>query len=53
VDYLDWSEGVHWKKWFVACRRILLFATYNCKSGEQDAESALVSALLSSFQCRE
>jgi len=53
AEYVDWNEGVYWKKWFVACRRILLFATYNCKRGEEDLESQQTSTLLSSLRCRE
>ena len=53
AEYVDWNEGLYWKKWFVACREILLFATYNRKRGEEGLESPHAQALLSSLRCRE
>ncbi len=53
AEYVDWAEGAYWKKWFVVCRKVLLFITYNCKRGEEDLESTGASALLSSLRCRE
>lgn len=53
AEYVDWNESVYWKKWFLACRKVLLFATYNCKRGEEDLESADAFALLSSLRCTE
>jgi hypothetical protein len=53
AEYVDWAEGTYWKKWFVACRKVLLFITYTCKRGEEDLESTQASALLSSLRCRE
>lgn len=53
AEYVDWNEGAYWKKWFIACRKILLFVSYNCKRGDEDIEGAQASALLSSLRCRE
>jgi hypothetical protein len=53
AEYIDWSTGTFWKKWFVACRKILLFISYNCRRGEEELESTQASALLSSLRCRE
>ena len=53
AEYVDWNEGLYWKKWFLACGKVLLFATYNCKRGEEDLESPHASALLTSLRCRE
>ncbi len=53
VEYVDWNDGFYWKKWFVACRKILLFVSYNCNRSDEDLESASVSVLLSSLRCRE
>ena len=50
AEYVDWHADAFWKKWFVACRRDLLFVTYTCKRGEEELEVADASALLSSLR---
>ncbi len=52
-EYVDWTVGAYWKKWFIACRKVLLFVSYTCRRGEEDVEAVQVSARLSSLRCRE
>lgn len=52
AEYVDWSEGAFWKKWFVASGRVLLFVTYNCKRGDEGLELPQVSRILSSSKLR-
>src|SRR5258706_14292174 len=49
AEHVDGATSFYWKKWLVACRKILLFATYNCKHGEEGLEAPQVSALLASL----
>lgn len=51
--FIDEGDGHYWKKWFLYCRRVLLFVTYNCRRGEEEFEVQAVSGLLSTLRCRE
>jgi hypothetical protein len=53
AEYIDATSGFYWKRWIVACRKVLLFITYTCPNGEEELEAPQASALLSSLQCRE
>jgi len=50
--FVDAGDGHYWKKWFLYCRHVLLFVTYNCRRGEEEFEVPRASALLSSLRCR-
>ena len=53
AEYVNWSEGIYWHKWFVRCGRVLLFITYNCKRGDEELERQQVRQILSSLTCRD
>jgi hypothetical protein len=52
AEYVDWHEGIFWKKWFVARGRNLLFISYNCPQGDEDLETEEVTSLLSSLRAK-
>ena len=52
AEYVDWNSGSYWRKWFVACRHDLLYITYTCKSGDEDLECTVASALLSTLRSK-
>ena len=50
AEYVDWSTNCNWKKWIVGCQKVLIFATYHCKRGDEDLEANQVSNILKSLR---
>jgi hypothetical protein len=52
AEYVDWHTDKFWRKWFVACRKDLLYITYTCARGEEDLEVEQASTLLTSLRSK-
>ncbi len=52
AEYVDWNAGLFLRKWFVSCRKDLLFISYTCKRGDEELEIDQVSALIGSLRSK-
>jgi len=52
AEYIDWHANKFCRKWFLACRKDLLYITYNCARGEEELEVEQASSLLASLHSK-